>query len=219
VRQAHGGLPQLRPPPPSEVTTEPIRWVYYPWRRTVVSVLGPRAFRLVRLDRNRNRITAAELDRLGRLRVGVVGRSVGYANAYTLAAQGLCGELRLADFDGLELSNLNRVPTTVFELGVHRQWSAPGGSPNSTSRSWCRLIQRLTSRQNRKARPAHDDVDLRELSPAFAGGVRDLQYNFRKLANTGAGESQVLVFRFSRAPRPSVASRRRGLHRVSSPLG
>ncbi|MFL6082917.1 MAG: hypothetical protein ACJ74F_06850 [Mycobacterium sp.] len=66
---------------------------------------------------------------------------------------------------------------------------------------------------------AHDDVDLRELSPAFAGGVRDLQYNFRKLANTGAGESQVLVFRFSRAPRPSVASRRRGLHRVSSPLG
>jgi hypothetical protein len=51
------------------------------------------------------------------------------------------------------VSKLNRVPTTVFELGVHRQWSAPGGSPNSTSRSWCRLIQRLTGRQNRKARP------------------------------------------------------------------
>jgi hypothetical protein len=66
---------------------------------------------------------------------------------------------------------------------------------------------------------AHDDEDLRELSPAFAGELRDLQYNFPKLANTGAGESQVLVFRFSRAPRPSVASRRRGLHRVSSPLG
>jgi hypothetical protein len=24
------------------------------------------------------------------------------------------------------------MPTTVFDLGVNRQWSAPGGSPNST---------------------------------------------------------------------------------------
>ena len=34
--------------------------------------------------------------------------------------QGLCGELRLADFDELELSNLNRVPATVFDLGVNK---------------------------------------------------------------------------------------------------
>ena len=66
---------------------------------------------------------------------------------------------------------------------------------------------------------AHNDEELRDLSPAFAGELRDLQYNFCKLANTAANESQVLVLRFSRAPRPSVASRRRGPHRVSSPLG
>jgi hypothetical protein len=66
---------------------------------------------------------------------------------------------------------------------------------------------------------AHGDEDLHELSPAFTGELRDLQYTFRKLANTEAYESQVLVLRFSRAPRPSVASRRRGLHRVSSPAG
>jgi tRNA A37 threonylcarbamoyladenosine dehydratase len=102
------------------VSAEPIWWVYYPWRRTVVSVLGPRAFRLFRLDRNRNLITAAELERLGRLRIGVVGLSVGHAIAHTLAAQGLCGELRLTDFDDLELSNLNRVPATVFDLGVNK---------------------------------------------------------------------------------------------------
>jgi hypothetical protein len=65
----------------------------------------------------------------------------------------------------------------------------------------------------------HNDEDLRELSPAFAGELADLQYNFRKLANTTAGESQVLVFRFSRAPRPSVGSRRRNLDRTSSPPG
>src|SRR6202171_586165 len=120
IRRQRAGLQLLRPPPPPDVAAEPTRWAYYPWRRTVVSVLGPRAFRLLRLDRNRNLITAAELERLGRLRIGVVGLSVGHAIAYTLAAQGLCGELRVTDFDDLELSNLNRVPATVFDLGVNQ---------------------------------------------------------------------------------------------------
>jgi hypothetical protein len=45
---------------------------------------------------------------------------VGHAIAYTLAAEGLCGQLRLADFDELELSNLNRVPATVFDQGLNK---------------------------------------------------------------------------------------------------
>ena len=54
------------------------------------------------------------------LRVGVVGLSVGHAIAHLLAQEGLCGRLRLADFDDLELSNLNRVPATVFDLGLNK---------------------------------------------------------------------------------------------------
>lgn len=103
---------------------EPPRWAHYPWRRTVVAVLGPRAFRRLRLDRNRNLITLAEQDRLGALRVGVVGLSSGHVIAHTLAAEGLCGELRLADFDELELSNLNRVPASVFDLDVNKATAA-----------------------------------------------------------------------------------------------
>ena len=61
-----------------------------------------------------------EQDRLGLLRIGIVGLSVGHAIAYTLAQQGLCGQLRLADFDDVELSNLNRVPATVFDLGLNK---------------------------------------------------------------------------------------------------
>src|ERR1700728_2441520 len=110
----------LLPPPDPELAAEPCRWAYYPWRRTVVAVLGPRGFRAVRLDRNRNVITADEQTRLGALRIGVAGLSVGHVIAHTLAAQGLCGRLRLADFDHLELSNLNRVPATVFDLGVNK---------------------------------------------------------------------------------------------------
>ncbi|MGC2655739.1 MAG: Rv1355c family protein [Mycobacterium sp.] len=113
-------LRALRPPPDAELIAEPGRWVYYPWRRTVVAVLGPRALRKVRLDRNRNMITAEEQVRFSALRIGVVGLSVGHVIAHTLAAEGLCGELRLTDFDQIELSNLNRVPATVLDIGVNK---------------------------------------------------------------------------------------------------
>ncbi|KUI24714.1 hypothetical protein AU196_15385 [Mycobacterium sp. IS-1742] len=118
--ELRSALSELRPPPDADLTGEPTGWAYFPWRRTVVRVLGPRAHRRLRLDRNRNLITAAEQQRLGRLRVGVVGLSVGHTVAHTLAAQGVCGELRLADFDGLEVSNLNRVPASLVDVGVNK---------------------------------------------------------------------------------------------------
>ena len=117
-------LRRLRPDPGPDLLGECPRWVYYPWRRAVVKVLGPRSFRRLRLDRNRNLITTDEQDRLAGLRVGVVGLSSGHVIAHTLAAQGLCGTLRLADFDELELSNLNRVPASVFDLGVNKATAA-----------------------------------------------------------------------------------------------
>lgn len=113
-------LQALAPVAEPEILTEPTRWAYYPWRRTVVKILGPRAFRRLRLDRNRNLISADEQQRLSGLRIGVIGLSVGHAVAYHLAAEGLCGELRLTDFDELELPNLNRVPATVFDLGLNK---------------------------------------------------------------------------------------------------
>ena len=113
-------LQRLHPPLAAEILAEAPRFVYYPWRRAVVKTLGPRSFRRLRLDRNRNLITSEEQDRLGHLVVGVVGLSAGHVIAHTLAMQGLCGEMRLADFDDLELSNLNRVPATLFDLGVNK---------------------------------------------------------------------------------------------------
>lgn len=120
VGRQQSALAELDPPAGADLIAEPARWAYFPWRRAVVSVLGPRAFRRLRLDRNRNLITADEQDRLGRLRIGVIGLSVGHAIAHTIAAQGLCGELRLADFDELELSNLNRVPASVLDIGANK---------------------------------------------------------------------------------------------------
>ncbi|MFE3543498.1 Rv1355c family protein [Nocardia sp. NPDC059177] len=105
---------------PPEVDPGEERWIYYPWRRALVAVLGPGAYRAIRSDRNRNKLTRDEQARLAGLAVGVVGQSVGHSVAYALALEGACGLLRLADFDTIELSNLNRVPGGLFDVGVNK---------------------------------------------------------------------------------------------------
>lgn len=42
-------LRTLRPAPADELLREERRWAYYPWRRAVVAVLGPRGFQALRL--------------------------------------------------------------------------------------------------------------------------------------------------------------------------
>ena len=96
------------------------RWAYYPWRKAAIRILGPSDFSRLRLDRNRNKITLTEQSRFRQLRIGVVGLSVGHAIAHTLALEGLCGHLKLADFDRIELSNLNRIPATILDIGVNK---------------------------------------------------------------------------------------------------
>ncbi len=117
-------LVRLLPPPAEALLEEASRYVYFPWRRTVVHMLGPGAFATLRLDRNRHRITRQEQERLGRQRVGVVGLSAGHAAAVTIALEGLCGELRLADLDEIEVSNLNRLPASVLDVGTNKAVAA-----------------------------------------------------------------------------------------------
>jgi molybdopterin/thiamine biosynthesis adenylyltransferase len=113
-------LRNLLPAVDSTTLEEPTRWIYYPWRRTAVELLGPAGFDRLRLDRNRNKITSAEQSALRAMRIGVVGQSVGAVIAQSLVTEGLCGKLVLADFDVLELSNLNRVPATVLDIGLNK---------------------------------------------------------------------------------------------------
>lgn len=95
-------------------------WVYYPWRRALVHLLDEPEFVELRTSRNRHKITREEQRFLSQRRVGVVGLSVGAHVATVLALERGCGELRLADFDVLELSNLNRLHEGVMSLGVKK---------------------------------------------------------------------------------------------------
>ncbi|MEO1170941.1 MAG: Rv1355c family protein [Myxococcota bacterium] len=95
-------------------------WVYYPWSRRLVHVLPRDEFIEVRESRNRNKISAEEQLILRRAVIGVVGLSVGRATAVTLAMEGIGSTFRIADFDALSLSNLNRLRAGVHDLGVNK---------------------------------------------------------------------------------------------------
>lgn len=95
-------------------------WVYYPWNNTIVHCLDEEEFIEVRTNRNRYKITREEQALLSSKKIGVIGLSVGQSITLTLAMERTCGELRLADFDTVELSNLNRLRTGIQNIGIHK---------------------------------------------------------------------------------------------------
>ncbi|MBE7175967.1 MAG: ThiF family adenylyltransferase [Mucilaginibacter polytrichastri] len=95
-------------------------WVYYPWSGALVHLLGKDEFLEVRTNRNRNKVTAEEQHILRTKKVGIAGLSVGQSIALTMVMERICGEIRIADFDTAELSNLNRIRTGVHNLGVRK---------------------------------------------------------------------------------------------------
>ncbi|MDB4534095.1 ThiF family adenylyltransferase, partial [Vicingaceae bacterium] len=95
-------------------------WAYYPWINKLVHILGENEFVEVRTNRNQNKITKEEQKVLKSKKIGVIGLSVGKSIALTIAMERICGELVLADFDVIELSNLNRIQTGVHNFGLKK---------------------------------------------------------------------------------------------------
>jgi molybdopterin/thiamine biosynthesis adenylyltransferase len=95
-------------------------WVYYPWSRRLVHLLDREEFTEVRTSRNEYKITKKERETLSRKKVGIIGLSVGQSVSVTMAMERGFGEIRLADFDTLELTNLNRIRTGAHQLGLSK---------------------------------------------------------------------------------------------------
>ncbi|HEY9178895.1 MAG TPA: Rv1355c family protein [Flavipsychrobacter sp.] len=95
-------------------------WVYYPWSGRLLHLLDEEEFIEVRTNRNRYKLTKEEQSYLRNKKIGIIGLSVGQSIALTMAMERICGELRLADFDTVELSNLNRIRTGLHNLGLHK---------------------------------------------------------------------------------------------------
>lgn len=95
-------------------------WAWFGWLRCIVHLLPPDDYYAVITNRNHDKITLEEQSVLRTKRIGVIGLSVGGEAAVTVAQEHLCGEIVIADFDKLDLSNLNRLHAGVDELGENK---------------------------------------------------------------------------------------------------
>jgi hypothetical protein len=95
-------------------------WVYYPWSYRVVHIVAEQDFIELRTSRNKQKITEEEAVALNARKIGIIGLSVGQSIALTLAMERVCGELRLADFDKVELTNMNRIRTGIHNIQVSK---------------------------------------------------------------------------------------------------
>ncbi|GGB78480.1 hypothetical protein GCM10011325_02480 [Dyadobacter sediminis] len=95
-------------------------WIYYPWSNRLLHILDKEEFIELRTTRNHYKIAPQEQTELARRKIGIIGLSVGHAVAMTMATERICGSLRLADFDTLELSNLNRIRTGIHNIGINK---------------------------------------------------------------------------------------------------
>jgi len=92
-------------------------WIYYPWNGRLVHTVEEQDYRLIRTNRNRYIVTAEEQGKLARACVALAGLSIGAHFAIGLAYSGIGQTLKLADFDTLATSNLNRVRAGLADIG------------------------------------------------------------------------------------------------------
>ncbi|MDQ6480755.1 Rv1355c family protein [Dyadobacter sp. LHD-138] len=95
-------------------------WVYYPWLNRLIHILNREEFIELRTSRNQFKITPTEQQSLFSKTIGIIGLSVGHAVALSVATERICSKLKIADFDTIELSNLNRIKTGIQNIGLNK---------------------------------------------------------------------------------------------------
>lgn len=95
-------------------------WVYFPWRNSLVHLLTDNLFQELRLSRNYPLIRKSDQQKFYNLTIGIVGLSVGNSIAQSIIHSGGGKQLKIADPDTLDLSNLNRIRASVVNLGQNK---------------------------------------------------------------------------------------------------
>lgn len=95
-------------------------WIYFSWSGNLVHMVGEEEYIKVRTNRNKNLITQEEQRELFAHPIGIVGLSVGNMIALSLSHNGIGGPLKIAEYDLLSTSNLNRIRAGVDKVGLSK---------------------------------------------------------------------------------------------------
>ncbi|MEK7212140.1 MAG: ThiF family adenylyltransferase, partial [Patescibacteria group bacterium] len=91
-------------------------WIYFPWRDLAIRTLSEDLYFLLRTSRNRNIITHEEQLKYRAGKIGVAGLSVGSWVVSALVSSGGPQTLKIADFDVVEITNLNRIQAKLTDV-------------------------------------------------------------------------------------------------------
>ncbi len=95
-------------------------WFYFDWKQTLVHYLEPDLHQEIRTARNKNMILSAEQQKFYNSTVAIAGLSVGSHAALSIALTGGAKNIKLADFDEISGSNLNRLPAGFSSIGTNK---------------------------------------------------------------------------------------------------
>ncbi|MBD3310952.1 MAG: alpha/beta fold hydrolase [Candidatus Magasanikbacteria bacterium] len=95
-------------------------WVYFPWNGVFLHILNKEDYFKLRTNRNKNLIKESEQNKLYESTIGVVGLSVGSHVITNLVYSGIGGKMKLADFDKMDTTNLNRLRAAVSDVGEEK---------------------------------------------------------------------------------------------------
>lgn len=98
----------------------PTLYVYFPWKKTAIHMVPEDVYFELRTARNKNIITTKEQERYRNGSVGIVGLSVGANVLNALVFSGGPKTLKLADYDVLEITNLNRLRAPLDAIGKNK---------------------------------------------------------------------------------------------------
>lgn len=95
-------------------------YVFYPWLNKAIYLPEENIYFELRTARNKNIINKEEQASYRNFKIGIAGMSVGSNVASTLALTGGPKNMRLADFDEIEATNLNRIRAGLGSIGQNK---------------------------------------------------------------------------------------------------
>ena len=95
-------------------------YVYYPDEKLIISIPPEEIYFKLRTARNRDIITEEEQNDYRNINAGIAGLSVGSAVLAALVVSGGPKNIKIADFDTLEFTNLNRIKARLTDMGANK---------------------------------------------------------------------------------------------------
>lgn len=95
-------------------------WIYFPWNGCLIHAVNEADYFKLRTTRNKLLVSDEEQKVAYDFTVGILGLSIGGNMAVSLAYSGFAKSMKLGEFDTIDTTNLNRIHTSVSEIGTKK---------------------------------------------------------------------------------------------------